>query len=193
MNEMLNANCPSCQAQFEVPADLAGKQGRCPNCQTVFMIGDGEMPLEASQQYQQVLSGQAGTYQTPVGNDRSMFDWYRVVLSKYADFHGRSRRSEYWYFFLVNLFISIGLAIADVGFGLMITPDIGVLGLVYGLAVFLPSIAVIGRRLHDTGRTGWWWLIALVPLVGIIVLIVFLAEDSDPGESNYYGPNPKLT
>ena len=192
MNEMLTATCPSCQAQFEVPTDLAGKQGRCPGCQTVFAIGGGEVPVEASQQYQQVLPEQTATYRSPVGHDGNMFDWYRVVLSKYADFSGRSRRAEYWYFVLVNLFINIGLAIGDEMFGLVIAPNLGLLGLVYGLAVFIPSIAVLARRLHYTGRSGWWWLIALIPFVGAIILIVFLAEDSDPGESNYYGPNPKL-
>ena len=191
MNEMLETTCPSCQAQFEVPTDLAGKQGRCPGCQMVFAIGGGEVPVEASQQYQQVLPEQTATYRSPVGHDGNMFDWYRVVLSKYADFSGRSRRAEYWYFVLVNLIINIGLAIGDVMFGLVIAPNLGVLGLVYGLAVFIPSIAVLCRRLHDTGRSGWWWLIALIPLVGGIILIVFLAEDSDPGDSNNYGPNPK--
>ena len=190
MNEMLTATCPSCQAQFEVPTDLAGKQGRCPGCQTVFAIGGGEVPVEASQQYQQVLPEQTATYRSPVGHDGNMFDWYRVVLSKYADFSGRSRRAEYWYFVLVNLFINIGLAIGDEMFGLVIAPNLGLLGLVYGLAVFIPSIAVLARRLHDTGRSGWWWLIALIPFVGAIILLVFLAEDSEP-QGNQYGPNPK--
>ena len=127
------------------------------------------------------------------GTDHNMFGWYRVVLTKYADFSGRARRKEYWYFALVNVIANIVLAIADVLIGFEISPGLGILRLVYTLAVFSPSLAVAVRRLHDTGRSGWWWLIALVPLVGIIVLIVFLAEDSDPGESNYYGPNPKLT
>jgi uncharacterized membrane protein YhaH (DUF805 family) len=65
----------------------------------------------------------------------------------------------------------------------------GILGL-YGLAVFIPSLAVGVRRLHDTGRSGWWLLISLVPIIGIIVLIVFLVQDSQNG-TNQYGENPK--
>ena len=149
------------------------------------------MSVEAPQQHQQVHSEQVGTFRAPVGNDRNMFDWYRVVLSKYADSSGRSRRAEYWYFVLVNLIINIGLAIMDPMLDLMIAPNLGLLGLIYGLAVLIPSIAVLVRRLHDTGRSGWWWLLIFLPLVGAIILIVFLAEDSDPG-GNQYGPNPKL-
>ena len=64
------------------------------------------------------------------------------------------------------------------------------LGTIYNLAVLIPGFAVLFRRLHDTGRSGWWWLIAFIPLIGIIVLLVFCCLDSQPGE-NQYGPNPK--
>lgn len=64
------------------------------------------------------------------------------------------------------------------------------LATLYGLAVFLPSLTVGVRRLHDTDRTGWWLLISLVPIIGTIVLLVFLVQDSQPTE-NQYGPNPK--
>jgi len=114
--------------------------------------------------------------------------WYLEVLRKYTLFTGRSRRSEYWYFTLFNLIVITVLWFIDsvmrkiVGFGMF--------GILYGLAVLLPGIAVSIRRLHDTDRSGWWMLLALVPIVGL-VLIVLLAEDSNAG-TNRYGQNPKL-
>ncbi|MTB52340.1 DUF805 domain-containing protein [Lewinella sp. W8] len=114
-------------------------------------------------------------------------EYFKLALSKYAQFTGRSRRSEYWYFFLVNLVVGWALQ------GLGIATDIGLLaGLagLWSLAMLIPGIAVGVRRLHDTGRSGWWLLIALVPLIGAILLIVWFATDSAPG-SNEYGPNPK--
>jgi uncharacterized membrane protein YhaH (DUF805 family) len=114
--------------------------------------------------------------------------WYLQVLRSYTQFDGRSRRSEYWYFFLFNLIVAIVLGFADsvlrriVGFGM--------LGMIYSLAIVVPGIAVSIRRLHDTDRSGWWLLLAIVPIVGL-VLIWFMAQDSD-ASTNRYGRNPKL-
>ena len=117
--------------------------------------------------------------------------WYLQALKKYAVFSGRSRRMEYWYFVLFNIIVSIVLGVID---GLLGTSGsyagAGLLSGIYGLAVLIPSLAVTVRRLHDTDRTGWWILIALVPLIGVIVLLVFAALDGTPGD-NQYGPNPK--
>lgn len=122
-----------------------------------------------------------------------MLDWYLKVLRNYANFSGRARRSEFWYFVLVNLLISIGLAIIDAALGLEIgAGSVGVLGTLYSLVVIIPSIAVAVRRLHDTDRSGWWLLISLLPIIGAIVLIVFYVQEGTPGE-NEYGPNPKET
>ena len=112
-------------------------------------------------------------------------DWYMAALRKYTVFTGRSRRREYWMFVLVNALISLALS----GIGRLV-PAVAWVGYLYSLAVLIPSIAVGVRRLHDTGRTGWWLLITLVPVVGFIVLIVFTVQDSQPGD-NKYGPNPK--
>jgi uncharacterized membrane protein YhaH (DUF805 family) len=113
--------------------------------------------------------------------------WYMTALKKYAVFSGRSRRREFWWFVLVNAIIGAILQCLgdqnDLNFWNFI-------GWAYGLAVLIPSIAVQVRRLHDTGRSGWWWFIGLVPFVGWIVLIVFSVLDSEPG-TNQYGPNPK--
>jgi uncharacterized membrane protein YhaH (DUF805 family) len=117
-------------------------------------------------------------------------NWYVGVLKKYAVFSGRARRTEFWVFVLINFIISVILAIIDGVAGMRYGMGMGVLGTIYSLAVLIPSLAVGVRRLHDTNRTGWWWFIVLVPLVGAIILIVFWALDSQPNE-NKYGPNPK--
>ena len=117
--------------------------------------------------------------------------WYLEVLKKYAVFGGRARRKEYWYFVLFNLIISIILAVVDnVTGSFSAEVGMGLLGGLYMLAVLIPGIAVSVRRLHDTDRSGWWLLIILVPLIGAIVLIIFMVLDSTPG-ANQYGPNPK--
>ncbi|MFK4110531.1 DUF805 domain-containing protein [Streptomyces sp. NPDC002176] len=110
--------------------------------------------------------------------------WYVDVLKKYAVFSGRARRQEYWMFTLFSFIISVVLTILDNAL------DINFLATIYGLVVLLPSLAVTARRLHDTSRTGWWILLVLIPIVGAIILIVFLASEGKP-EANEYGPNPK--
>ncbi len=118
-------------------------------------------------------------------------NWYLEVLKKYAVFSGRARRKEYWYFVLFNIIISIVLAVIDgVTGSFSAEAGMGLLGGIYTLAVLIPGIAVSVRRLHDTERSGWWLLIALVPLIGVIVLLVFMVQDSKLGQ-NQYGANPK--
>jgi uncharacterized membrane protein YhaH (DUF805 family) len=118
-------------------------------------------------------------------------NWYLEVLKKYAVFNGRARRKEYWYFGLFHIIISIALAVID-GITGSFSAEIGMglLGGLYTLVVLIPSIAVSVRRLHDTNHNGWWLLIALIPLIGPIVLLVFMVQDGKPGE-NQYGLNPK--
>ena len=118
-------------------------------------------------------------------------NWYLEVLKKYAVFSGRARRKEYWFFVLFNLIISLVLTFIDSALGtLNEETGYGLLSGVYSLAVLIPSLAVAVRRLHDTGRTGWWLLIGLIPLIGLIVLLIFFVQDSKPGD-NEYGSNPK--
>ena len=101
-------------------------------------------------------------------------------------------RKEYWYFLLFNTLITIVLGIIDGVIGsFSLEAGIGLLGGLYGLAILIPCIAVFVRRLHDIGKSGWWWFIGLVPIVGAIVLLLFMVRDSQQGE-NQYGPNPKL-
>ena len=122
----------------------------------------------------------------------------RSFWSRFADFKGRSRRSEYWY---VQVFLVVtNLAVAGIDLALM-DGDVdrfiangggGIVGLIWIFATIVPALAVLVRRLHDTGKTGWWALVGFIPLVGAIVLLVFTVTDSSPGE-NKYGTSPKAS
>jgi len=114
--------------------------------------------------------------------------WFLAVLQKYATFTGRAQRKEYWMFVLFYLIFYIVAAIADVI--LATQGGVGLVTLIYSLALLIPRIAVTARRLHYPGRSGCWQLIYLVPLGAFIVMLVFLVQDSNPGD-NAYGPNPK--
>ena len=116
-------------------------------------------------------------------------DAVRICLQKYADFSGRGRRSEYWYFFLFNLLVGIAASILDAILGTDFDSGSGLIAVVTSLALLLPGLAAGVRRLHDTSRSGWWILIGLIPIIGWIILIVFYVQDSHP--DNQYGPNPK--
>lgn len=121
--------------------------------------------------------------------------WYIDVLKKYTVFNGRARRAEFWYFFLFSAIISIFLAVIDEFMGWNFEMDgdeIGFLSTLYYIAVLLPYLAVIIRRLHDTDRSGWWVLIAFIPIVGVIVLLVFLILAGKHGD-NRFGPDPKAS
>ena len=115
-------------------------------------------------------------------------EWYLRVLQKYMDFSGRAHRTEFWMFVLFSVIITIALSV--IGYVVMGSNGQSALSGIYGLAVLLPSLGVEVRRLHDTNHTGWWILIGLVPLIGSLVLLYFLVQDSDAGD-NQYGPNPK--
>ncbi|MGL1956800.1 MAG: DUF805 domain-containing protein [Colwellia sp.] len=106
-------------------------------------------------------------------------DYFIGALKQYADFNGRARRTEYWMFILIYIIISVILAVLG----------LDILSMIVGLALLVPSISIATRRLHDTGRCGWWQLIALIPIIGFIVLLVFLVQDSH--DANDYGSNPK--
>lgn len=122
-----------------------------------------------------------------------MINSYISTFKKYVQFSGRATRSEYWFFVLGNVLVNIALFILGLVFGFIseyFAYFFYFLYVIFGLATFLPGISVLVRRLHDTGRSGWWYWIALVPLAGPIILLVFLCTDSKEGE-NEFGPNPK--
>lgn len=119
--------------------------------------------------------------------------WKSVVTEKYAEFGGRARRAEYWWFILMNMviYIAIGIATAILG---AVSDSLAIVGVIayagFGLAMIVPGIAVSVRRLHDTNKSAWFLLIALIPLVGGIILLVFMVIDGDRAE-NAYGASPK--
>jgi uncharacterized membrane protein YhaH (DUF805 family) len=119
-------------------------------------------------------------------------NWYLdAVRNKYAVFDGRAQRQEFWYFMLFYLLIYIALSVVDQVTGTFgMETGTGLFSGIYTLAMLVPSLAVGARRLHDTGRSGWWQLLSLIPVLGVLVLIFFFAQDSQPGD-NQYGPNPK--
>jgi uncharacterized membrane protein YhaH (DUF805 family) len=114
----------------------------------------------------------------------SFVDAVRSVLTNYVNFSGRARRSEYWWYTLFAFVLGLVASMIDQAIGAQ------VVSVVVALALFLPGLGVSIRRLHDTGRSGWWLLIGLVPIVGFVVLIVFYVMDSQPS-TNAYGPSPK--
>lgn len=130
-------------------------------------------------------------------------NWYLKVLKQYTRFNGRARRKEFWYFALINFLISLFLNILPALFASFaqqsngisdgmasVVVTMGLLGRIYSLGVLLPSFAVTIRRLHDVGKSGWWCLISIIPIIGILILLYFLVQDSEPG-ANRFGRNPK--
>ena len=120
-----------------------------------------------------------------------------TIKNRYAKFDGRATRSEYWYFILFYFIVSFIVVALDtfvVNPMLGATPEQaaqgGILQILLALALLIPSIALGVRRLHDIGKSGWWILVGLIPIIGLIVLIYFYVQDSQAG-SNLYGPNPK--
>jgi uncharacterized membrane protein YhaH (DUF805 family) len=118
-------------------------------------------------------------------------NWYLKVLRQYADFSGRARRTEYWMFVLFNFIFLIVAMILDnvLGTTVWVLPY-GWFYFLYVLAVFIPSLAVAARRLHDIGKSGWMLLLILIPVIGGIWLLVLMVTEGKPGP-NEYGPNPK--
>jgi uncharacterized membrane protein YhaH (DUF805 family) len=117
--------------------------------------------------------------------------WYFQPLRKYAVFVGRARRKECWTFALINLAIIFALRRLDILVGTWDSEShVGLVSAIFQFVTLIPTIAVSVRRLHDTNRSGWWYLLVFIPLFGWIPLLIFLAEDSQQGE-NKYGPRPK--
>jgi uncharacterized membrane protein YhaH (DUF805 family) len=112
-------------------------------------------------------------------------EWYLGVLKKYAVFDGRARRKEYWMFLLFNIIVIAVLGGIDAAIG-----TFPILYGIYALGVLCPSVGVSIRRLHDTGKSGWWLFISLVPIIGGLWFLYLMVIDGNPGD-NQYGPSPK--
>lgn len=104
-------------------------------------------------------------------------DAVKVCFTKYVGFEGRATRSEYWWWVLFVVLVSIALGALK----------LQMLSGLFSLGILLPSLAVGARRLHDIGKSGWWLLVNLIPLVGWLVLLYFMVQPSQAG-SNEYGP-----
>ncbi len=116
----------------------------------------------------------------------TMLESIKTCFGKYAQFSGRAQRSEYWWFVLFNLLMTFLLKIVDGAlFG---TVEAGV-STIYGLAVLLPSIAVAVRRLHDINYTGWFTFLFFIPIVGLILVLLWMTREGTEGP-NKYGPDP---
>src|SRR5215471_21334270 len=116
----------------------------------------------------------------------TFFEAISSGFRNYVGFSGRASRSEFWYWILFTVLVSIVATIIDL---VVLSSNTSVLSTIWSLATFLPSLAIGVRRLHDTDRSGWWWLIAFIPLIGIIVLIVFWCFEGTRGP-NRFGPDP---
>lgn len=118
-------------------------------------------------------------------------NWFMQALQKYAVFTGRARRTEYWMFALFYVIGGVITSFVDVALGTYSEAgSVGVINTLFLLVLFVPSLAVTVRRLHDTGRSGTWIFIGLIPLVGFIAMLIFTVQESEMG-INRYGPNPK--
>jgi uncharacterized membrane protein YhaH (DUF805 family) len=125
----------------------------------------------------------------------NLIDWWKkVVLKNYANFEGRARRAEYWNFVLANFLILIPLYLIGMAGMASQSPALSMLGIgLYGilaLGTLIPSLAAVVRRLHDINKSGWYYFIALIPLIGGIILLVWLFTDGDR-HTNTYGDDPK--
>jgi len=109
--------------------------------------------------------------------------WKTVVTERYAQFDGRAGQGEYWWFVLVNVIIGVGLVVLTS----VISVIFFLLYILFGLAMIVPGLAAAVRRLHDTDKSGWMLLVSLIPLVGGIIVLVFLAMAGTAGD-NKYGP-----
>lgn len=139
-------------------------------------------PQQAKQQNAApAVNPRNGSYQSTAADKGKVgfMEAVKLFFKNYTNFSGRSRRSEYWWFCLFNMIVSflLNLILSDIA------------GL-WTLVILVPTLSLVVRRLHDIGKSGWWYLIALIPLVGGIILLVWFCKDSDP-QTNQWGPSPK--
>jgi len=125
--------------------------------------------------------------------------FFDTIKNRYEEVQGRETRSEYWYFVLFSIIFSILFTLIDMFIlnpAMGIPPEsanqAGILSFIFILAMLLPRITLGVRRLHDIGKSGWWYLLVLIPIIGALILLFFFVQDSQLG-TNIYGSNPKGT
>lgn len=135
---------------------------------------------------------------------KNIMNWYKKAWQNYAQFSGRAQRAEYWWFTGINIIVIIVLRLIatslvmasgqsvpeTVTISMMLVLLISFILLVFALAIIMPSIAVTVRRLHDIGKSGWWYLLILIPFAGALIIFIMTLLDSEPS-TNKYGANPK--
>ncbi len=181
----MSSYCTGCGSQIDDDARFCGSCGKA--------VSRSDPSAE---RYEPASRGNEDNWKLPVtetGTGEGMtFGYYLEGLRRYADFEGRAGRAEFWWFTLVLYGIQIAIVVIGAVLGTFSSAleivSVGVLW-IHGLGTALPQLAVTARRLHDTGRSGWWMLIILVPFVGWIPLLVFLVLPSNPGP-NEYGRGP---
>lgn len=157
--------CPNCGQMIEDNAKFCGHCGSAVQAETA--------PVSYAPQ------GAYGSYTKPAESASVGFGTaIKLFFQNYANFSGRSRRSEYWWACLFN-------AIASLVIG-----NIPVVGFIWAIGVIVPGISLCVRRLHDIGKSGWWWFISMIPLAGGIIMLIWMCKDSEPG-ANQWGPSPK--
>lgn len=151
--------CRGCGAQIHESAPM------CPKCGA---LQDSSMPAAEDQR------------------SRTFVNSIAICFNRYFQFGGRAPRAEYWYFTLFATLVGFGAGFAD---GVWFGPQIRVFGSIVNVALFIPSLAVWTRRVHDLDRTGWWWLLAFLPVIGWLILLIWACSPGTRGP-NRYGADP---
>ena len=194
VKERVVSFCPQCGA--EVNGSF------CPQCGAIIeavntssqSAGTDGNPFQAGSQAPSNAGLRMGSFGGGAGAaDAPTFsEAFPMVMKKFATFSGRASRPEFWYFwltcFLVNFIFNVIVQL--VGPESAASNIVAIVQGLFGLAIIIPHIAVVVRRLHDTNRTGWWFLIVFIPLIGAIILLLWLASAPTPG-TNMYGPQPR--
>ena len=180
--EVNGSFCPQCGAIIEAVNTSSQSAGTDGN---PFQAGS-QAPSNAGLRMGS-FGGGAGAADVPTFSEA-----LPMVMKKFATFSGRASRPEFWYFwltcFLVNFIFNVIVQL--VGPESAASNIVAIVQGLFGLAIIIPHIAVVVRRLHDTNRTGWWFLIVFIPLIGAIILLLWLASAPTPG-TNMYGPQPR--
>ena len=194
VKERVVSFCPQCGA--EVNGSF------CPQCGAIIeavntssqSAGTDGNPFQAGSQAPSNAGLRMGSYGGggEAADVPTFSEAFPMVMKKYATFSGRASRPEFWYFwltcFLVNFIFNVIVQL--VGPESAASNIVAIVQGLFGLAIIIPHIAVVVRRLHDTNRTGWWFLIVFIPLIGAIILLLWLASAPTPG-TNMYGPQPR--
>jgi uncharacterized membrane protein YhaH (DUF805 family)/DNA-directed RNA polymerase subunit RPC12/RpoP len=187
----VKGKCPNCldELDFYFEDRISKKLIECPTCGDKFYMSE-VIPTDKERvgfiQGRKIAEGdneqQYKDSKIKQGSQKGAFYFYIKAFQNYFDFHGRATRREYWSFFLIHMLIGISLYVLTA----LVSSDIYYISIIYTLLAFFPNLSILVRRLHDTDRSGWYILIAFIPIVGILVLLTLLVEDSYP-KTNEYG------